>query len=122
MGRAREGMLLPPVLRRMSLGNPAMKPQVEALQSWAVEGADGATSAWVADESNCVLGRELSLGEKKRHVDLAHEGKLRELAAWKSLMFVRNETRVTCRRELRKPNGFLVGRWLIGRNASRRAR
>ena len=58
-----------------------MKPQVEALQSSAVEGDDGATSSWVADECNRVLGQELSLDEKKRHVDLAHEGKLRELAA-----------------------------------------
>ena len=63
--------------------NRGMKPQVDAAQSSAAQGADGAISAWVADEVNRVLGQDLSLGGEKRHVDLAHEGKLRELAARK---------------------------------------
>ena len=63
--------------------NPATKPQVEALQSSVVEGVDGATSAWVADERNRALGQELSLDEEKTHADLVREGRLRGFAARK---------------------------------------
>ena len=43
--------------------NPAMGPQVEALQSSVVEGVDGAISFLVADERNRVLGQGLSPDE-----------------------------------------------------------
>ena len=40
--------------------NPELKPQVEAHNSSAAEGVDGAASEWVADQCNRVLGQELS--------------------------------------------------------------
>ena len=58
-----------------------MRPQVEALQASVVEGADGAISAWIADERNRASGQELSLGGEQMHAGLVREGKLRELAA-----------------------------------------
>ena len=45
-------------------------------------GADGAISAWVADECNRILGQELSPGEEELHADLAEGGKLREPESW----------------------------------------
>ena len=56
--------------------NPALKTQVEALQSSVVKGVDGAISAWVADECNRVSGQDLSPEEGEMHAELAHEGKL----------------------------------------------
>ena len=64
--------------------NPAMKPQVEALQSSVVEGADGAISLWVADERSRVLGQVLSLDEEQTRAELVRGGKLRELSARKT--------------------------------------
>ena len=58
--------------------SPALKPQVEALQSSVVKGVDGAISAWVADECNRVSGQDLSPGEGEMRAELAHEGKLHE--------------------------------------------
>ena len=88
--------------------NRGMKPQVDAAQSSAAQGADGAISAWVTDDCNRVLGQELSPGEEKQHAHLAHEGKLRELADLKKfdVYTKRNATRVMCRRKLRKPDSF----------------
>ena len=39
---------------------PELKPKLEVNPSAAVEGVDGAISAWVADECNRILGRGLS--------------------------------------------------------------
>ena len=61
---------------------PDLKPKMEASPSEAVEGVDGAISAWVADECNRVLGQELSQEEDEMRADLAREGKRRELEAW----------------------------------------
>ena len=41
---------------------PELKPKLEASPSAAVEGVDGAISAWVADECARFLGQELSPG------------------------------------------------------------
>ena len=60
---------------------PELKPKLEVNPSAAVEGVDGAISAWVTDECNRIPGQELSQEEKGMHVDLANEGKRRELAA-----------------------------------------
>ena len=43
---------------------PALKPEMEAGPLEAVEGVDGAISAWVADECNRGLGQELSQEEE----------------------------------------------------------
>ena len=47
----------------------------------AVEGVDGAISAWAADECNRVLGQELSQQEEEMHAGLVQEGKRRKLEA-----------------------------------------
>ena len=62
--------------------SPDLKSKMEAGPSDAVEGADGAISAWVADECNRVLGKELPQEEEKRQAALVHEGKRQELEAW----------------------------------------
>ena len=62
--------------------SPDLKPKMEASPSDAVEGADGAISAWVADACNRVLGQELPQEEGGMHAELAHEGKRRELEDW----------------------------------------
>ena len=54
-----------------------------ALSHQMVEGSDEAVTAWVADECNRVLGQELSVEEELSCKELAHEGKMRELEAWK---------------------------------------
>ena len=46
--------------------SPDLKSKMEASPSDAVEGVDGAISAWVADECNRVLGQELPQEEAKR--------------------------------------------------------
>ena len=60
-----------------------LKPQMTALSHQMIEGNDEAASAWVADECNRVLGQELSAEEELSCKELAHEGKMRELEAWK---------------------------------------
>ena len=62
--------------------SPEIKPKLEVNPSAAVEGVDGAISAWVTDECNRIPGQELSQEEKRMHVDLVNKGKRRELAAW----------------------------------------
>ena len=61
---------------------PELKPKLEVNPSAAVEGVDGAISAWVTDGCNRIPGQELSQEEKEMHVDLVNKGKRRELAAW----------------------------------------
>ena len=58
---------------------PDLKPKVGVNPSAAVDGVDGAISAWVADECNRVLGQELSQEEEEMHADLANGRKKREL-------------------------------------------
>ena len=63
-------------------------------QSSAVEGVDGAISAWVADEFNRVSGQELTPEGKEIHADSVEAGKLRELEDWeKSDVFSPHEAR-----------------------------
>ena len=62
--------------------NPELKPQVEAYQSSVVERADGAASAWVADEREKLLGEELSPEEEEQHAGLVQAAKIKELDAW----------------------------------------
>ena len=45
------------VQARAQLGPPELKHKLEVNPSAAVEGVDGAISAWVADECNRILGR-----------------------------------------------------------------
>ena len=47
-----------------------------------VEGVDTAISAWVADECNRVLGKELTDDEVSSHPALAQDAKIKELLAW----------------------------------------
>ena len=61
--------------------SPDLKPKMEASPSEAVEGVDGAISAWVADECNCVLGQEFPQEEEEMRAELVHEGQRRELEA-----------------------------------------
>ena len=63
--------------------NPELKPHVEPHQSSAMEGVDGAASAWVAEERNRALGQELSPGREERHVGLGQAAKIKELDAWR---------------------------------------
>ena len=98
------------VQERTHWWNPDLKPQVEPPQSSVVEGVGGAISEWVADERKRVPGQEPSPMEEKMPADLVQDGKLRELAAWKSLMLTRNEIRVMFRRKSRKRDGFFLGR------------
>ena len=63
-------------------GPPELKAILGVNPSASVEGVDGVSSAWVADECNRVLGQELPQEEEDKHVDLANAGKQRELAAW----------------------------------------
>ena len=65
-------------------GSPDLKPKIEARQSSAVEGADGAISVRVADERNRILGQELTPEEEEVRADLVEAGKLRELEAWEN--------------------------------------
>ena len=58
--------------------SPDLKPKFEANQSSVVEGADGAISAWVADERNHISGQELRAGVEEMHADLVNAGKTRE--------------------------------------------
>ena len=87
--------------------NPELKPKMEALQSSVVEGVDGAVSAWVADECNRVLRQELLPDEEKLHSDLAQEGKLRELAAWKK------SDAYTKRNEMNTSKQIAQTRWVL---------
>ena len=57
--------------------SPELKLKLEANPSAAVEGADGAISAWVADERNCILGKELSQEEEETHAELVKAGNAR---------------------------------------------
>ena len=53
----------PAVLQAHAQGwPPELKPELEANSSVAVEGVDGAISAWVADECTRFLGQELPPG------------------------------------------------------------
>ena len=61
---------------------PELKPKLEANPSATVEGVDGATSAWVADECTCVSGQELPREVKDVHADLVRAGRQQELADW----------------------------------------
>ena len=61
--------------------NPEPKPQVTAHNFSAVGGADGAVSAWVADECDRALGRALLRGDGEQHAGLAQSAKLKELDA-----------------------------------------
>ena len=63
--------------------NPEPKPQVEEHRSSAVEGADGAVSAWDPDECHRALGQELLPEEAEQHAELVQGAKLDELDAWK---------------------------------------
>ena len=56
--------------------NPELQPQVEARQSSVAEGVHGAASAWVADECNRALGRELSPEEEGQHAELVQAAKI----------------------------------------------
>ena len=60
-----------------------LKSQVEASRSSAVGEVEAATSAWVADGRNWVLGRGLSEGEEVARADLVTEAKVKEMDAWK---------------------------------------
>ena len=60
-----------------------LKSQMAALSHQMVEGSDEAANAWVADECNRVVGQELSAEEGLPCKELAHEGRMRELEAWK---------------------------------------
>ena len=86
---------------------PELKPHFEAIQSSVVEGVDGAISARVADECNRVLGQELTPGEEETHASLAHEGKLRELAAWERFdVYSQREACNVQQNNLRRHGGF----------------
>ena len=56
---------------------PVLKSKLEATPAAAVEGADGAISAWVADERNRILGQELTPEDEEMHADLVIAGKQR---------------------------------------------
>ena len=51
--------------------NPELKPQAEAHPSSVVEGADGAVSAWVADECDWALGQDSSPAKEEQHAQIA---------------------------------------------------
>ena len=61
--------------------SPELKSKLEADPSAAVGGVDGAISARVADESNRILGQELTPEEEEMHANLATAIKPREMAA-----------------------------------------
>ena len=61
--------------------NPEIKPLVDAHESSAAEGVDGAVPARVADERNRVLGAELSPEEEEQHAALLQAAKMEELVA-----------------------------------------
>ena len=63
-------------------GIQKVKPQVEAPRSSAVEGVDAVISAWVANECNRVLIRELSEEAEAAHADFVREAKGEELDVW----------------------------------------
>ena len=52
-----------------------LAPQVEASRFSAVDGAEAATSAWVAGDCNLVSDQELSGGEEAAHADSVRAAK-----------------------------------------------
>ena len=95
--------------------SPELKPRDKAPQSSVAEGVKSAVSAWVADGRKRVLGQGLLPDEEKVHADLVQEANLRELAA----RITRSVMRVMSRRRLRKRGGYRLGKWRMGRKASR---
>ena len=67
----------------LEVAREELKPQLGAHPFSAAEGVGGAASAWVADESNRVLGQELSPEEAGQHAELVQAAKTEELDAWK---------------------------------------
>ena len=55
----------------------------DAAQAFPLEGADAATSAWVADQCNNARGQELDAGEQELHEVFVEAAKERELVALK---------------------------------------
>ena len=50
--------------------------------SFLVDGEKPALSAWIAEDPNRILGKELTESEARTFSDLAHEAKVRESEAW----------------------------------------
>ena len=71
------------VTGRAQSRNPKLKSGVGATQPPAVEGADAAISALVADECNRVSGQDLSEAAGELHGDLAWGAKVEEFHVWK---------------------------------------
>ena len=61
--------------------SPDLKPKMEASPSDAVEGVNGAISAWAADECKRVLSQEISQEAAETHAELVQDGKRREVEA-----------------------------------------
>ena len=74
-----------------------LKPKLEVNSSAAVDGVDGATSAWVADECNRALGQELPEEEEEMHADLVNEGKSANWRHGRSSMSSPLSMHVKCR-------------------------
>ena len=92
--RARKGALQVSVVGNENLvkdcaqwWNPIMKPHINLAAIAPLDGVESAISAWVAFESEMILGQELSALEEQMHADLVISAEAEELAAWKQLKF-----------------------------------
>ena len=90
--------------------SPDLKSKLEASPSDAVEGVDGAISAWVADECNRAPGQELPQEAEVMHADLAREGKRRELEASEKFDVFSLSRQARCRSNWWTLVGFYPGR------------
>ena len=109
------------VLERDRGLNPALKPQVEALQSSVVKVSTVRFQHELRMSAIVSRGRNYRRKKRKCVQTWFMGASYVILQLGKSLMFTRNATREMFRRKLRKRDGFKLGRGSMQRNGSKRA-
>ena len=94
--------------------SPDLKPKIEVSQCSVVEGVDGATSAWVADERNRISRQELTPVAEDVRAESVDAGKLRGPEAWEKFDLSPRMRRAKYKNKLRRLDGYWLGKWWMG--------
>ena len=95
--------------------NPELRSRADATRTFVVEGVGGAKSAWVAEECNRILGKELEGEEVKLYADLARGAKERELSDWQQSKVLRPLREAVTPNLAWAPGRRSPGRWRVVR-------
>ena len=82
-----------------------------------MEGVGGAASAWVADESDRVLGQVLSPEEEEQHGEVARAAKIEDLGAWKKFDVFEPQRSCNVSKQIAQTRWVLTWKMAAGRKS-----